>query len=283
MRFLRLVGSVLALALVPGSGLAAGPWTPLCPGIEHASFEACSKSDHDDSRITIVRVDPALARLRLLSVSELGLARPLRAREWADRYDLALVINAGMFATDWRTHVGYLKASDGHTNSDKVMTDYKSVLAFGPRMAGIPPATIADLEDTSIPRLSERYSTVIQNIRMVRSPGKVVWGASPRKWSEAATGIDRSGRLLFIFCRSPYPMRVLSECLLRLPLDLVAAQHLEGGGEATLLVRTPGLSQTLVGSYETHANDGATTPYVDLHEEFPLPIVLGVGACGPGK
>ena len=269
---------LLMLTLVPTR--AGAQWTVIDPGMEYARFDACSTSSYDDSKITVVRVDPTEARLRLLAISDLGLPGPLRAEEWAARYDLALVINAGMFGADWRTHLGYLKVRSGHVNSGRIKDGYRSVLGIEPLEKGARPASLFDLETTSIPEVTARYGTVVQNIRMIRSPGKVVWSPSPRKWSEAALGMDRQGRLLFIFCRSPYPMREFSACLLQLPLGLVAAQHLEGGGDATIVVRTSGLGLTLVGSYETGANDGVSKPYEDLRQGFPLPNVLVVVRAG---
>ncbi len=265
---------IVMLALV--STPASAEWVTLCPGMEYACFDACSRSIRDDSRITVVRVDTHVVTLQLLAVSDLGITTPMRAEDWAERYNLALVINAGMFGADWRTHLGYLKVSDTHTNSRNVRQTYKSVLAFGPQKGGLAPAVLRDLETESIGNLSNQYETVVQNLRMIRSPGRVVWARSQRKWSEAALGMDASGRLLFIFCRSPYSMHEFSACLLGLPLNLVAAQHLEGGGDATMVIRTSKLSATLVGSYETGANDGSSRPYENIRRGFPLPNVLAV-------
>lgn len=263
----------------PG-GVHESDWVTLCPGIERARFDACSKSSYDDSKITVVRVDPGRAHVRVLSSGSLGLPKGLRAEDWAERFDLALVVNAGMFAEDWRTHLGYLKISDDEVNSPVVRTSYKSALVLDPRHPSDPAATIVDLDGgTSIRNLAARYGSVVQNLRIIKSPGIVVWSQSPRKWSEAALGLDRSGRLLFIFCRSPYTMRDLGGCLLKLPLDLVAVQHLEGGGDAAMAIRTPALRETLVGSYESGANDGTRRPYQDIREGFPLPNVLAVSAC----
>ena len=263
----------------PAPTAAARLWKALCPGMEYARFDACSKSAYDDSKITILRIEPANVKLRLLSASDLGLLQPLRGEEWAEKYDLAIVINAGMFATDWRTHLGYMKTGTGPINNPNARSDYRSVLAFDPQRAGEAPATMLDLDATSIPSLVERYGDVVQNLRMIRRPGVVVWSHSDRKWSEAAVGMDRSGRLLFVFCRSPYTMYELSRCLLGLPIDMVTLQHLEGGGEATLVIRTPALREIEVGSFETGVNDTASGVYVNSRQQYRLPNVLGVSAC----
>ena len=68
-------------------------------------------------------------------------------------------------------------------------------------------------------------------------------------------------------------MHDLNEILLELPIDLVCAQHLEGGPEAQLVVRSPNLDLELVGSYETGFadNDGNT-------RIWPIPNVIGIKA-----
>lgn len=266
--------AALALGAIPQP--AEEKWTELCPGVEYAQFAACVGSPRGDSKITVVRVDPARAPMRLLSSADLVLPRPLRADAWAEQFDLAVVINAGMFGDDWRTHLGYLKIRDGHVNNAAVRRDYKSILVFDPRDSGQRKATLLDVEGTSIRDLASKYGGVVQNLRMIRSPGTVVWSPSTRKWSETALGMDRSGRLLFIFCRSPYSMFEFSHCLLKLPLELVAAQHLEGGGAATLVIRTPRLTRSFVGGYET-TREGRETEQGDRGS--PLPNVLAIPAC----
>jgi len=270
------VAIILAVLIGTAHAASAAPaWTELCPGVEYAEFAACKESPQADSKITVVRIDPAQAPLRALSSSDLGLPRPLRADAWADRYGLAVVINAGMFDTDGR-HLGYMRLVNGHLNNATVRKDYKSFLVFGARVKGIREAAIVDLEDASVSDLAARYQGIVQNLRMIRSPGKVVWSPSSRRWSESALGMDRSGRILFLFCRSPYSMYDFSHCLLELPLELAAVQHLEGGGAAALVIRTPRLSKTLFGGYET-TPQGRETDQGD--QGAPLPNVLAVSSC----
>ena len=51
---------IVAFALlVAGFSLANAEWRTLAPGMELGTFEASHKSEFGDSRITILRVDPA--------------------------------------------------------------------------------------------------------------------------------------------------------------------------------------------------------------------------------
>jgi hypothetical protein len=195
----------------------------------------------------------------------------MTAEQWCERRGLVAAINAGMFATDYRTHVGYLR-SGGHVNSS-VMNQYKSVAAFDPVDAGAQAFRIYDLDDEgiSLDAINESYDSVVQNLRLIKRPGSNRWEEQDKRWSEAALGEDEQGRALLIFCRSPYSMHDLNRALLNLPLGLVAAQHLEGGPEAQLFVRAGEIEVNLVGSYESGFNE-----HNGNRTAWPIPNVIGI-------
>ena len=230
---------VLSLVL-----LLAASWKTLAPGMELREL----------GPITVLRMDPARWELALVS----GPSRS--AREWARVHDLAAAINAGMYAVDGTTHVGYMEC-DGKVQSKQVNA-YRSVAAFSPRRPGEPPFRIHDIDGREgLNRLRSRYACLVQNLRLVQRPGVSRWGPQPKKWSEAALGEDRQGRILFLFSRTPFSMHDLIEELLASDLGLVAAQHLEGGGPAQLYVHVDGFEREMAGS---------------LDPGLPIPHVLGV-------
>jgi hypothetical protein len=146
------------------------------------------------------------------------------------------------------------------------VNDYRSVLAFKP----LQPVRWIDLDGAKLPDVGA-YDVVVQNLRLIAGNRRNVWAPSDRKWSEAALAIDGQGRLLFLFSRVPYTMRDFNELLLRLPLDVRQAMHLEGGPEASLSIHGGGIDVDLCGSYETGfmANDSN-------RQQWPLPNVLGI-------
>lgn len=93
------------------------------------------------------------------------------------------------------------------------------------------------------------------NLRLIKRPGKNRWSKQSKMWSEAALGEDRKGNILLIFCRSPYSMHDFNNNLLKLPIDIVCAQHLEGGPEASLYFRYKGIKIEKCGSFETFFNE----------------------------
>lgn len=230
----------------------AGPWKKIAPGMEVGRFQAKRPASHGDAGITVVRIDPGRWELEVVGISRTGEKTGRTAREWSQEHGFAAAINAGMFATDYKTHVGYMR-SRGHVNSSHVHGKYHSVAAFHPMKAGLPPFHIFDLDQpgVTLDGIKADYGSVVQNLRLIKRPGENRWPAQDKRWSEAALGEDTEGRILFILCRSPFSMRDLNEELLGLEIGLVAAQHLEGGPEAQLFVAVEGYELEVFGSYET--------------------------------
>ncbi|MEM7010850.1 MAG: phosphodiester glycosidase family protein [Verrucomicrobiota bacterium] len=254
----------LILAFAACSREEAPNWNSLADGLELGQFELSQKSATGDSTIRILRVDPTHFELRVLCASELGHGS-LTASEWRERYDLVAVTNAGMFDVDHSSHVGYLRNGD-HVNQPKTHPDYSSVAAFDPGFR------IFDTDEVDFEtEIAPKFDVVIQNLRLIKRPGENRWSRQPKEWSEAALGEDANGNALFIFCRSPYSMHDLNLQLLDLPIDLVAAQHLEGGPEASLEIVIDDFSLSLMGSFETDFNEN------DANREFwPIPNVIGL-------
>ena len=267
---------LLALLLLPGAARASVEWRSLAPGLELAEIVTRVPSHAGDSRITVVRADPERWELVLVGRDASGGESSKTAREWARSHRLQVATNAGMFATDYRTHVGYLE-SQREVRSRHV-NDYQSVAAFDPRdpatgQAPLPPFRIYDLDAPGVTLESIRrdYASLVQNLRLIRKPGTNRWSQQPKRWSEAALGEDAAGRPLFIHCRSPFSMHDLNRELLAAGIDLVAAQHLEGGPEAQLYLEVGGTVIELVGSFETsfREDEGNTVAW-------PVPHVLGL-------
>ena len=257
--------------LLTSPGITHGPWQALAPGMDLGTFPASRPSSSGDSRITVLRIDPALWSLEFVGVSLDDESGARTARQWSKAHRLTAAINAGMYGTDYRTHVGYLRFRE-HINNDNVNA-YKSVAAFDPRRDGLPLFRIFDLDSpgVSMESISQDYASLVQNLRLIKRPGQNRWSPQKKMWSEAALGEDESGRMLFIFCRSPYTMHDLNNELLRLGIGLVAAQHLEGGPQAQLYIHTGEVEFEISGSHGTSSREND-----DISVSWPIPNVLGV-------
>jgi len=247
---------------------AASTWTPLADGLDHADLAAPRKSEIGDSRVTVVRIDPARHRFRLLSSKLLKLDTNPTAREWVERQGVLGAINASMYQDDHRTSVAYMKGLDGVNH--KTWTRDNAVFAADPDDDALPPVQIVDRTCPKPDDYPQRYRILVQNIRMLDCAGKNTWAQQPRRWSTAAVGTDGDGRVLFIHCRSPYSTHDLIEILRDLPLGLTRLMYVEGGPEASLYVAVPGKEPIArVGSYETGFRE------LDDNRDFwPIPNVI---------
>jgi hypothetical protein len=261
---------ILALGLLLTVGTVAGadtasPWHPLADGLELARFDA------GRGAISVLRVDPARWQTVALAASALD-GQGRSARQWGRAHDLVAVINAGMFAADRLTHTGYFRTGEHVNNGLWNRRDYRQVACFEPHEPGWPPFALFDLDVHSETTVADAYDVVVQNLRLIKKPGENRWSPQDRRWVEACLGEDSLGRMLWIFSHTAHSMHDLNAQLLALPLDLVAAQHLEGGPGAQLWI-DPALLAPL-GDDDSLAENLAGSAWA-------VPNVLGLRPRGP--
>ncbi|MEZ4649431.1 MAG: phosphodiester glycosidase family protein [Candidatus Eisenbacteria bacterium] len=285
------VSFVATLSAAPGVAHAAPAvsWQVLAPGLEAARLEVVVESggpavevggsgtgldvDLDlppqspspsqfgtPAELFVLRIDPSGWQLELGTRSERAMEDGRTAREWAEAEAFVAVINAGMYATDYITNVGYLHSGE-HVNNRGVNA-YESVAAFGLVSSdsndGQAEFRIFDLDDpdVSMERIRSQYEYVVQNLRLIKRPGENRWSPQPKRWCEAALGEDAEGRCLFLYCSTPLSMYDLNEALLSAGIGLVAAQHLDGGPPSQLFVHIGDTEVEFVGGAEVSAANG---------------------------
>lgn len=274
MRFSLLSALALFLFRAAAALGANDTWRSLEPGLDIAVLPAPQKAVVGDSMIQVLRIDPERFDLRLLNASAPGDGVSLSAREWCQRHDLVAAINASMYQMDHKTSIS-LMTSRAHTNNARV-SKQQAVLAFDRLDTSVPPVQIIDREHQSFDTLRPHYGSLVQNIRMVSLNGGNVWQPQPRRWSTAAVGIDRNGRVLFIHVRALYTTHDVINMLLALPLELRNAMYVEGGPEAQLYVRAKGEERELVGMYDSGLVDPDAVTIA-----LPIPNVIGVARRAP--
>ena len=284
-RFLGTAFFLVALAAVSASSRQNVPakhsavaaqgglgWKAVEQGMELRFLEAQKEGVQSNSPIAILRIDPALWDLEVLGTSRTGESSGHTARDWCQRHNLTAAINAGMFGTDQKTHVGYLQYREHVNNSHQ--NNYQSVAAFDPRDSAVASRfRIFDLDAPGVAfqGILKDYASLVQNLRLVKRTGQNQWGQQERRWSEAALGEDRDGRILFIFSRVAFSMHDLNQELLASDIGLVAAQHLEGGPEAQLYLQAGQTKLEMFGSYETSFREDDNNAAA-----WPVPNILGV-------
>ncbi|NVB85767.1 MAG: hypothetical protein HOV81_45805, partial [Kofleriaceae bacterium] len=148
-------------------------------------------------------------------------------------------------------------------------------LAFYPVASSDPPVTIAgrDCPGFSLDDLRARYRSIVQSSRLLGCDGSALPWQDKKQYSAAAIGVDRLGHIVFIHARAAVTMTELSRALASKDLGLAGAIFLEGGPEASLLVRGTEGELSRVGSYETNFVEN------DTNQSFWwLPNVLALEA-----
>ena len=220
-------------------------WRKVDDGLYLGEFGSPQRPKIDDSKITIVKIDPRFYSFRLLCASEHGKTR-MTAKKWCQKHNLISAINAGMYQEDGITNVGYMK-NFGHINNPKLNATHKAVLAFNPIDSKIPEIQMIDLKCQDFERLKDKYQTFVQNIRMISCQQENVWSKQDKAWSMAVFGIERSGNGLFIFTESRYSGYDFGNLLLSLPIPIYNAMYLEGGREADLYFSANGIEFDRIG------------------------------------
>lgn len=249
-------------------------WESLDEGLQTGRFkiERESGEPNDESYLFVIRIDPSIWKLNFLSVTASDTVESLEnmsVRSWAQKFNLTAAINAGMYDIDYKSHTGYMKIGK-HINCARV-NKYQSAVAFDPVEDSLPFFHIFDLDVTPLAEVIENYNNVAQNLRLIKRPAENRWSPGERKWSEAALAEDSLGRILFLYATSPYSMYDFNEIILSLPLDIVCAQHLEGGAEAQIYIEHDSVAIGITGSLETNFRNSETSLI-----SWPIPNVLGI-------
>ena len=243
-------------------------WERVDEGLFVREFDSPQKSKINDSKITIVRIDPKLYSFKLLCASEHGRVR-MTAKNWCQKHNLISVVNAGMYQKDGITNVGYMK-NFNHINNLRLNNTYKTVLAFNPVQSTIPEIQIIDLKCRDFQRLQLKYQTLIQNIRMISCQQENVWSKQDKTYGMAVFGIDKSGNALLIFTKSPYSGYDFINILLSLPISIYNAIYLEGGPEANLYFSANEFQFERIGRYAADNESDILTV------ARPIPNVIGI-------
>ena len=241
-------------------------WNALEEGLEYAEFSLQSEAGQQAS-LTVLRIDSELFDFRLYA-SAAHKHPALTLGQWADSHDLVAAINASMYLPDGVTSTGYMRQDD-YINNKRLVRRFGAFFVAGPRQEGLPRADILTREDPQWQELLEQYRLVIQNYRMINDERRILWSPGGPLYAISAVAEDGAGKILFLHCREPLEAYSFAHALLHLPLDVRTVMYVEGGMQAGLVIRSPGLHQELRGR---HLADFWVTGNVRAQ----LPNVLGI-------
>jgi len=259
--------AVFGLVRLSGSFASTGviiPWNEAEDGLHVAEFE--TDFDNAQHALTLVKIDPARYSFKLLCATEHG-KEPLNAKEWASKYQMIAVVNAGMFQENGLTSVGFMK-NFNHVNNGR-LSRANTILAFNPVEKNIPEIQLIDRECQNFNDLRPKYQSFVQSMRMISCKQQNVWAEQDAKWSTLAVGTDTQGNILFLFSRTPCTVHDFIEILLSLPLSLKSAMYLEGGPQASLYLSTSRMTVERYGVWGGIENNSLQFP-------LPVPNVIGI-------
>jgi len=226
-------------------------------------------SPYENCDTFVVEVDPELCQIVVIPPG----VKSRTAMDWSEEFALDVAINSGMFASDWKSHEGLMRVN--HREHSPPRDDYQSAMVLNPVNGAGPPFEILDLSETpesDLQVLSKRYGTILQNLRLIKRPGENRWSPSEKVWSEAALAINDEGHALFVLSEAPVSMYEFNNYLMESDLNVVAAQHLEGGPPAQISIRTPSQRFQRVGLFETGFDEVLDR---DSAQAWELPSVIG--------
>lgn len=240
--------ALVACGDAPRVDVPRPPFVTLEPGLEVVRRWPEGDADARQEPVTLVHVDPSRFDLRLLTAAADGGARPVDA--WAADFDLVAAINASMYLPNGRS-TG-LMVDGERANNPSVNPRFEGLLAFGPQRAGLPPVRLVGLDcaDVDVDSLRARYTTLVQNYRLLDCDGEPIPWEDRKLYATAAIGIDDRGWLVFAHSGAPQRTSSLARWLAREDWGVEAALFVEGGSDASLFVAGGGERIEVIGSYE---------------------------------
>ena len=283
MNTLRTIALALLLLVLPASLCAEAPepeltfpgdpiaWTSPEDGLDMARLSYTRDRGDEFSRRLVIRVlrfDTEHFDFHLFSSRWEGGNVPTM-REWATSKDLTAAINASMYLKDGQTSTGYMRSGD-RTNNGRIVSRYGAFFVAGPKDDSLPRAAVLDRSVDDWKNLLPRYDIVVQNFRLMGPDGSQIWPENGPEHAIAAIAEDMNGRILFLHCADPASVHDFVEALnAHKDLNLNSAMYVEGGSEASLLLRLPG---------EFHLWNGMTPAsymFSSRGDAIPLPNILG--------
>lgn len=253
-------------------------WVELDKGILYCEWDAPEKSILNDSKLTIVRIDPSLYQFNFLTATEFG--NKLRTADvWAEEFNQEIIFNAGMYSfKKGHPNKGYLK-NYNHLNNPTKNNYYNAVMASHPVDSLQPGFRIFDITCTPWDSIKKNYHSFCQGMRMLDCDGNAMsFSKRPNQsCSMILLSTDTTGMVYIVFTRSPYTHRTMMKFLKDFPFGLRQTVYLEGGPETSLFIKTKDRTIIKIGCYVSK-----TWERDDGDQFRELPNVIGIKRKEPG-
>lgn len=243
-------------------------WVELTEGVSYIEKTAPDSSITNDSKISILKIDPKIADFEFRSASQKDSLR-MCVVDYANTFNYNIVINSGMYnLRNSLKSEGLLINNPDYTNNPKMRRYYNMMICANPKSDTLPAFDIVDLTIHPWDSIHNLYNSFAQGLRMIDGNGK------PMHWknqvcSQLIVAKDTLGMIYFIFNRSPYSQNYMIDFMVN--MGLRDAIYMEGGPQASLFVDIDNYRIEKLGSYVSR-----TYPRDDNAEFSLLPNVIGV-------
>jgi hypothetical protein len=245
-------------------------WVELTKGISYIEKTAPTPSVVNDSKISILKIDPSVAEFEIKSATQNN-NEALCVVDYAEKFNYNIVINASMY--DLRNQLkskGLLINDKSYANNPELYPQYNMMICANPTKDGLPNFCVNDLTLKPWNTIRTKYESFAQGLRMIDGNGNPMsWNKRKQSCSQLIVAEDKQGMIYFIFTRSPYSQNYMIEFMVN--MGLLNAIYMEGGPQTSLFVHIGDHRIEKLGSYVSN-----TYP-TDANGEFwPLPNVIGV-------
>jgi hypothetical protein len=201
----------------------------------------------DTGLLTLVYFDPEHFDLRLLTSAEHGEPRP--ADSWLEQFGLVAVVNASMYLPNHRS-TGFMVDRE-RSNNPAVNPRFGGFLAFDPADSTDAAWIFAgdDCDGFSLDAVRERFGVVVQNYRLLDCGQQPTEWSDTRAYSSAAVGQDERGWLVLAHSGAPCQTAEFARWLAMPRFGLTDAHFVEGGPEASLMLRDGNHEFRVVGAW----------------------------------
>ncbi len=246
---LRLTIIILFLAGIPAI-LASDPEQDIIGASEDLKLRRISLTNPTDSLeydLYILTIDPDLYEFDLLAAIEIDSVSRTPS-QWCSEFGYDLCFNAGMYAADEITPLGYCK-SNGHILNSRV-NYHKAVLAFDATDDTIAPVKIINRGCEDFDSFENSYGSMVQSVRMLGCSGGNVWKQSNKKHSILALATDSTGSVSVLFTQAPLSVYDFINNIIVLEFGFDEMIYLEGSIPASLYANTDELRFSISGAAE---------------------------------
>lgn len=246
-------------------------WLKLANGLDYCELDGPYQSRIGNSKVSFLKINPNVVDLKLLAASQLETSAQT-VTQWADSFNLNVVINAGMYDNVSRLmNHAYMKVGD-HINNPNLKPMNNAVIVLDPIRGSQPQMDIYDLNCRTWEDIHSNYSSCIQGMRMIDCNGvPISWSKNQQPCSMLICAKDSKNMIYFIFCESYYTQNEMLHYLAELPFKLKSAIYMEGGPETSFFVRVGDYTIKKAGNYVSK-----TVPKKTNNHFWPLPNVIGV-------